>query len=229
MEQNTNRMWWAVGLLALGATLLGGLSLFTSNDFTPKMSESLTSLIKAPEPEKPPYEYTAYNGKYYITEYTGDSESVTIPSEIDGKKISYISMSAFSDKNVTSIKFDKNFDGADIFHEDFGYNLTSLKSMSLPSGLTTIPSYTFYNAQLDSVVIPEGVTKIGSSAFNKTKKIKLPTTLTSFIAGDYDYEPGTTFLVPNNITISTVYPNADERDNVVHIGSEYSNYIIERY
>lgn len=229
MEQNTNRMWWAVGLLALGATLLGGLSLFTSNTFTPKMSESLTSLIKAPEPEKPPYEYTAYNGKYYITKYTGDSETATIPSEIDGNKISYISMPAFSDKNVTSIKFDKNFDGADIFHEDFFYGMTNLKSISLPSGLTTIPSYTLNTAQLDSVTIPEGVTKIGSSSFSKTKKIKLPSTLTTFIAGDYDYGSGTTFLVPNNITISPSYPSVDERDNVVHIGSEYSNYIIERY
>ena len=229
MEQNTNRMWWAVGVLVLGAILLSGLSLFTSNNFTPKISEKMNALIKTPEPEKPPYEYTAYNGKYYITKYTGDSESATIPSEIDGKKISYISISAFSDKNVTSIKFDKDFDGADIFHEDFEYSLPSLKSISLPSGLTTIPSYKFNTVQLDSVTIPEGVTEIGSSAFSKTKKIKLPSTLTTFIAGDYDYEAGTTFLVPNNITISPSYPSADERDNVVHIGSEYNKYIIERY
>ena len=34
----------------------------------------------------------------------------------------------------------------------------------------------------------------------------------SFIVCDYDYDPGATFLVPNNITISTLYPNADGRD-----------------
>lgn len=229
MEQNTHRMWWTIGAILLGGILIAGFLLIANNNFTPKISEKMNALIKTTEPEKPPYKYSSYDGKYYITEYTGDSESVTIPSEIDGKKISYISISAFSGKNVTSIKFDKNFDGADIFHDDFFYGMTNLKSISLPSGLTTIPSYTFNTTQLDSVTIPEGVTKIGSSAFSKTKKIKLPTTLTSFMAGDYDYGPGTTFLVPNNITITTSYPNADERDKVVYIGSEYSNYIIDRY
>ena len=50
MEQNTNRMWWAVGVLVLGAILLGGLSFFTSNNFTPKISEKMNALIKTPEP-----------------------------------------------------------------------------------------------------------------------------------------------------------------------------------
>ena len=39
MEQNTNRLLWAVGILAIGALLLGGGSVLAKENFLPKISQ----------------------------------------------------------------------------------------------------------------------------------------------------------------------------------------------
>lgn len=50
------------------------------------------------------YEYTVYNDTAAITRYTGDKKDVTIPSELQGKKIVNIGPYSFANnKNITSV------------------------------------------------------------------------------------------------------------------------------
>ena len=48
MEQNTNRLLWAVGLLALGALLLGGGIVLAQENFLPKISQAFVKMIDGP-------------------------------------------------------------------------------------------------------------------------------------------------------------------------------------
>lgn len=59
---------------------------------------------------------------------------------------------------------------------------TSLRSISLPKGLTSIGKWALYETEINSVFIPEGVTEICDSAFsgcNSLQSVTLPSTLTT--------------------------------------------------
>ena len=72
-------------------------------------------------------------------------------------------------------------------------NLTGLRTLVLPNGLTTIGAYTFADSKnLSSLTIPDGVTEIGNYAFscdrsssNKLATLHLPANLTSL--GEYAF------------------------------------------
>ena len=82
-----------------------------------------------------------YDGTLEITKYAGNSATYVIPDEIDGKKVTKIGNSAFSD-------------------------CTELTSITIPDGVTDICWCAFYNCvSLKSVTIPESVTYIQDYAF----------------------------------------------------------------
>ena len=77
-----------------------------------------------------------------ITRYIGSATDVTIPSEIDGFKVTVIGYGAF--------------DGCE-----------TLTSVTIPDGVTTIDWWVFgFCRSLKSVTIPKSVTEIGGSAFD---------------------------------------------------------------
>lgn len=83
----------------------------------------------------------------YIGKYNGTETSVTIPSEIDGRKVSWIGNTAFQ-------------------------FCTSLTSVIIPNGVTNIGWGAFYACtNLENVEIPNSVIGIGSDAFSMTKWI----------------------------------------------------------
>lgn len=87
------------------------------------------------------FKYTVEDDEVTIKGYEGSETTLTIPSEIDGKKVTKIGANAF----------DSN---------------TSITSVEIPDSVTTIDSYAFYNATaLESVSIPESVTTINEGAF----------------------------------------------------------------
>lgn len=94
------------------------------------------------EDEGSPYTYTTLSdGTLEIRSYTGKRRYLTIPSEIEGKK-------------VTSI-------GEDAFNGN-----TRLKSVILPSTLVTIKKRAFYGCTaIRDISIPENVESIGANAF----------------------------------------------------------------
>ena len=80
-----------------------------------------------------------------IVKYNGSKETVTIPSYIDGIKVTVVDTFAFM-------------------------NSTSIKSVVIPDGVTEIGVYAFSGCKnLSNISIPKSVTLIKSSAFSGTK------------------------------------------------------------
>ena len=127
------------------------------------------------------YEYEVLDdGTVEISKYTGSDEEVTIPSTIDGKK-------------VTSI-------GEDAF-----YWCTSLTSVTIPNSVTSIGAWAFESCEsLESVTIPNSVTSIGRSAFcycTSLTSVTIPNSVTSIGAWAFWECTGlTSVTIPNSVT-----------------------------
>ena len=65
------------------------------------------------------------------------------------------------------------------------YECTTLAGITIPSSVTTIRAYAFYNNQLTSVTIPNGVISIGQYAFarNQLTSITIPSSVTEIGRG----------------------------------------------
>ena len=55
MEQNTNRMWWTIGLIVLGGLLIGGFMAIANTNVMPQLSNKANALFS-----KRLYKHTAY-------------------------------------------------------------------------------------------------------------------------------------------------------------------------
>ena len=87
------------------------------------------------------FTYTVNNSEITITGYTGEDTQITIPSEIDGMKVTTIGDNAF-------------------------YKRSELTSIKIPEGVTSIEGWAFFDCSgLTSIKIPESVTDIGHYAF----------------------------------------------------------------
>ena len=106
------------------------------------------------------------DGTIEIAKYQGSDTIVTVPAEIDGKKVTSIG-AAFAVWNCKA-------------------EITEVK---LPSGLKKIGAQAFSNrTALEKVNIPDSVESIGNSAFwccTKLKAITLPDSVTSLDAGAF--------------------------------------------
>ena len=82
------------------------------------------------------------------------------------------------------------------------YHCTSLTSVKMFSGVTTIGSYAFYYCQLESLEIPNSVTAIGSYAFsyNWFESVKIPSGVTSIERGTFSECWLTSVEIPNSVT-----------------------------
>ncbi|MGN1457449.1 MAG: leucine-rich repeat protein, partial [Acutalibacteraceae bacterium] len=115
------------------------------------------------------YKYTASedgNG-IKITGYTGTETHLTIPSEINGKKVVEIGEYVFSDNydlNTVIIP-----DGVTTIGEYAFAYCNSLENITIPDSVTTIGEYAFaYCYSLENITIPDSVVRIGGYAFGNT-------------------------------------------------------------
>lgn len=110
------------------------------------------------------YQYKVVDNGVEITKYTGSGGEVTIPSEIDGKKVTSIGWSAFWECSIlTSVTIPDSVTniGSDAFKGCAG-----LMSINIPSGVTNIGGGAFDGCSgLTSINIPSSVTSIGSYTF----------------------------------------------------------------
>ena len=142
------------------------------------------------------------DGNASIAGYTGDAETLEIPSEIDGQPVTAISDFAFYNRttlksvtvpeSVTSIGDSAFAWCSKLKSITLPQNLKSLgagafswceklASLDLPSGVTSIGEYTFFHCKdLTEFTIHEKVTSIGESAFshcNKLEQITIPSSV----------------------------------------------------
>ncbi len=97
----------------------------------------------AKESDVSDFEYES-NGKYItVLSYNGDDETVVVPTEIKGKKVTEIASGAFSGATATTV--------------------------ILPSTLTTIEEGAFTSCDFEKLYMPDGVTEVSDDSFVKCK------------------------------------------------------------
>ena len=168
IKKITKKTCKSIACIALSAWLVfTGLPFAGANSGNSKWQESAAIGLMQVQAAQTTYNYTVGNSTYTytiltddtvkITKYKGTDESIVIPSEIDGKKVTVIGNSAF-------------------------YGLKSLKNIEIPDGITSIENYAFCQCwSITSLSVPESVTSIGTGAFRfcgDLKEIKLPSNLT---------------------------------------------------
>ena len=134
----------------LTAVILSALMLTSAFSALPVSAatvESDTSAVSANDTfvTSGDYEYSLLDdGTVEISKYVGNDSDVTIPDEIDGKKVTSIGENAF-------------------------VNCNSLISILIPNTVTTIGASAFYNCiNLEKILISDSVTNIGVYAFTNT-------------------------------------------------------------
>ena len=138
-----------------------------------------------------------------LEKYTGAGENPVVPEEVTG-----IGDSAFMFSKIKSIKLpgklksigDKAFAGCHNLKElvipdsvtsigKGAFRNSGLETVKLPKKLKTLKEEVFTGAELNSIDIPEGVTKIERDAFHSCRKLSrvhLPGSLKSI--GDFAFE-----------------------------------------
>lgn len=145
-----------------------------------------------------------------IIRYVGSATEVTIPSEIDGHRVTTLADQAFADNDsLTSVTIPDSvirIDGYTFYGcsslaslkignslTTIGvgtfYHCTSLTSVTLPDSLTTIENAAFFDcASLKSINIPKGLTTIEGYAFcecSSLESVTIPDTVTKIESGAF--------------------------------------------
>ncbi len=118
------------------------------------------------------FEYVDYEGGIAITGYNGDGGVVTIPAEIDGKKV--VAIDEIKDRNdITKLILPEGLTELCRAALD---RMPSLKEIVLPNTLKKIGFEALAFTGITSITIPESVTEIGAGAFNGTqlKSLHIP-------------------------------------------------------
>ena len=134
------------------------------------------------------FEYEVEDGKATITNYTGGSGDVIVPSMIDGFPVTTIGDNAFCYcAGLTSITLPE---GCTTIGRWAFYGCSSLTSITLPNSITTIVNSVFQGCTgLTSITLPNSVTTIGASAFQgctSLTSITLPNSITTI--GDWAFQ-----------------------------------------
>ena len=134
------------------------------------------------------YEYSVLeDNTIEITKYIGTDKEVEIPSEIDGKAVTIIGESAFSEcDNLESVVLP---DTVTVIEEKVFYCCRALKNLKLSNNLTRIDHYAFgCCASLTEVYLPDSLTEMDSFVFAlclNLKEVHLSENLTKLPWGTF--------------------------------------------
>ena len=113
-------------------------------------------------------------GGYMITKYLKDEESVEIPSEINGKKVTAIGDYLFYTKNPVTVTIP---DSVVTLGEGIFWQCANLKNVTLSDNIKTLPTCTFYQCTgLENIKLPSKLEAIMDGAFRQSglKSIEIP-------------------------------------------------------
>ena len=119
-----------------------------------------------PQANPDDFTYTVLNdGTIEITGYSGSDKSLSIPSKIDGRRVTIIGGGAFDDcKSLTSVTIPNGV--TSIGRETFS-GCKSLTSVTIPNSVRSIGGGAFEDCEsLTSITLPKSVTNIGSNSFS---------------------------------------------------------------
>ena len=163
MEQNTNRLLWAVGLLALGALLIGG-SVLAQENFLPKISQAFVKVLDGKDTINPDDAKWITKGDWgsngkFVVDKDGNAVIYAIDvskpimfhdMEYENRKLAKDTLSTltFQDK----VKGDTNSS----MNSVFGNTYTNLKTVNnldtnVDTSNVTYMSRIFYGSKLTSV------------------------------------------------------------------------------
>ena len=124
------------------------------------------------------YVFKTVDGVHYLMYYIGNDTELTLPNDYQGENYQ-VGKSAFE-------------------------NCTSLTSITIPEGVTSIGSRAFYGCYITTITIPESVTSIGFEAFKHCgglTSITLPNSVTSIGFEAFKYCGSlTSITLPNSVT-----------------------------
>ena len=110
------------------------------------------------------------NGYVEIERVFSNSNEISIPSEIDGKKVAYIGANAIKNKNVKRIILP---DGIFAIGNSAFSELHSLESVSMPESVMAICMDAFYNCEnLKDITFPKKLRAIGDRTFMNCSSIE---------------------------------------------------------
>ncbi len=142
------------------------------------------------------------DGNAVITKYTGSNTDVTIPSEIEGHKVTEIGEGAFFGYDrLTSIVIPDSVTSID--NVAF-YNCSNLENITIPNSVASIGDRAFYHcAGLKGIALPDSLMEINSGVFSYCdwlESIVIPDSTTNI--GEYAFNGCTrleTIIIPNNV------------------------------
>jgi len=144
-----------------------------------------------------------------ITGYTGSSDSVNIPNQIDGKPVTAIGNGAFFNKGLSSVSIPDSI--TLIGSGAFSRNL--LTGVVIPNSVTLIGDSAFWNNDISSIVIGNGVISIDVSAFsnNRLSTVAIGNSVSSIGYGAFHGNPAL-----SAINVSTGNANYSSLDGVLY-------------
>ena len=182
------------------------LSLMLSIIMTVSVLTALPIVSHAESGTSGDWTYWTENGELWLTGYTGEETDVEIPSELDGKKVDYLSETLAQNPTVTSVVIPDTV-------TEIGYGVfcwcESLTSVTIPGSVTKIGDYAFSACNsLETLTIPNSVTEIGDMVFAESAftSIVIPDSVTTIGSGMfYDCEELTDVTLPDSITAFNAY------------------------
>ena len=149
------------------------------------------------------------DGTAKITQYTGKEAELTIPSEIDGYKVTKLSR-RYEDSILLFSKYVEKIVIPDSVTSigDYAFSrCTSLKELTIPDSVTYIAGCAFYNASMDKLTLGKGITEIDVSALQGSCERLV---VTSNISISYSYSYGGS--AKNGMGIKTLEIEKDVTD-----------------
>ncbi len=131
------------------------------------------------------YEYCIVDGTLKIMKYNGSTENIEVPAELDGIKVTWISLEVFAGhEEIVSVKIPEGV--MQVGHQAF-MGCTNLKEVQFPSTLKILGSGVFRDCRsIEEVTIPDSVEDMGIGMFQNCSSLK-KVTLPNYSVSPYMY------------------------------------------